>query len=83
MSGLFPKLPAVPSADAAASVCEWVMPRYAEPERQYFRACVALPPGRPDYLAVSTEVCDEGRERTVAAVYGQRVWLIHYSLERG
>ncbi|GIZ52746.1 hypothetical protein NCCP691_27600 [Noviherbaspirillum aridicola] len=76
-------MPVIPALDVATTVCEWVMPKTVLPQRHYARTCTALPPGRPDCLSVSIEHGDEGTERSVAALYGERACLIHYSIERG
>lgn len=79
MSAIFPNPPLFPSANSdARPVCEWVMPAHL-PERDCVRACRALPPGMPDCVEVQVIRTDEGIERSVAAVYGARAYLVHYA----
>ena len=78
---LFPDAPGFsPSLNDAEPARAWVMPATL-PRRGYTRACVALPPGMPDCLEVSVVRSIEGTERTTAAVYGARVYLIHYEFK--
>jgi hypothetical protein len=45
-----------------------------------FRLCKALPRGMPDMLEVSVIRHDHGVERSTAAYYGGRVYLIHIGM---
>ncbi|HYD94955.1 MAG TPA: hypothetical protein VEC01_06490 [Noviherbaspirillum sp.] len=79
MSAIFPKTPTLSSAETdAAPVCEWVMPVDLL-RRVYAKTCAALPPGMPDCLEVSVTHFRDGTERCTAAIYGERVYLVHYA----
>lgn len=79
MSGILPISPHffTPETDDSP-VCEWVMPAVI-PRQQYARTCSALPPGMPSCLEVCVTHTEEGMERTTAAIYGTRAYLIHYA----
>lgn len=81
MSAIIPVTPHffTPEKDARP-VCEWVMPAVI-PKRDYARACTALPPGMPTCLQVCVTHTEDGAERTTVAVYGTRVYLIHYEFK--
>lgn len=82
MPGLFPKPPVIPAASQnVVPACEWVMPAAARLQRQHFSLYNALPAGQPDYLDVSINYAPEGTERTTAAVYGNKAYLIHYEFK--
>lgn len=79
MPALFPKSPFVPAATQhLAPASEWVMPANARLRREHFSLYNVLPAGTPDYLDVSVIHASEGTERTTAAVYGNKTYLIHY-----
>lgn len=81
MSGIFPNPPLFPSAGRdARPVCEWVIPARI-PERDYARTRKALPPGMPDCVEVQIIRSEEGTERSVAAIYGARAYLVHYEFK--
>lgn len=65
----------------ARPVCEWVVPALI-PERDYARTRRALPSGMPDCLEVHVLRSDDGIERSTAAIYGARAYLIHYECKR-
>jgi hypothetical protein len=78
MSGIIPNRSHCSTLDTdARPVCEWVMP-VVIPKKNYARTCKALPSGMPTCLEVCVIHSEEGTERTTTAVYGRRVYLIHY-----
>lgn len=82
MAGIFPNAPHFPSADTGASPArEWVIPAFL-PVRNYARKLCVLPPGMPDCLEVHIVQTEEGIERTTAAVYGKRAYVVHYEIRR-
>lgn len=82
MPGLLPKSPFIPAASQnVVPACEWVMPATERSRREHFSLYNALPPGKPDYLDVSVIYAREGTERTTAAVYGNKAYLIHYEFK--
>ena len=82
MPGLLPKSPVIPAAGQhVMPACEWVMPATARSRREHFSLYNALPAGKPDYLDVAVSHAPEGTERTTAAVYGSKVYLIHYEFK--
>ena len=81
MSEIIPAAPYYSSTRRdARPACEWVMP-VAIARRDYARTRKALPHGMPDCLEVSVVHSEEGIERCTAAIYGARVYLIHYHFE--
>lgn len=81
MSGIFPNTPVNVSAGTdSRPASAWVMPAFI-PKRGYARTCTALPPGMPDCLEVNVIRSEEGTERTTAAIYGARAYLIHYEFK--
>lgn len=81
MSAIFPNTPLLPSSSRdARPVCEWVIPALI-PERDYARTRRALPSGMPDCLEVHVVRSEEGIERSTAAIYGTRAFLIHYEFK--
>lgn len=79
MPGLFPKSPIIPAANRhVVPACEWVMPAQNRLRRSHFDLYNALPAGKPDCLEVHVVHAREGTERSTAAVYGNRSYLIHY-----
>ena len=82
MPGMLPRAPLFPSImTQAAPACELVLPVPAPRRADYFRLCKALPAGMPDYLEVSITHSELGTERSTAAFYGGRAYLIHLTLE--
>lgn len=82
MPALFPKPPFIPAANQhLVPACEWVMPAKARSRREHFSLYRILPQGKPDYLDVSISYASEGTERTTAAVYGNKAYLIHYEFK--
>jgi len=76
MPGMLPRAPLFPSAATqAVPACELPVP--APRRADYLRLCKALPPGMPDYLEVSIIHSERGTERSTAAFYGGRAYLIH------
>jgi hypothetical protein len=65
----------------AVPVCELVLPVPAPRRAGYFSLCKALPAGMPDYLEVCITHSELGTERSTAAFYGGRAYLIHLALE--
>ncbi|SNT17986.1 hypothetical protein SAMN06265795_11617 [Noviherbaspirillum humi] len=57
---------------------EWVMPAPQLARRDYCRTFKRLPPGMPDCLEVSVAHSPEGTERSTAAIYDRKAYLIHY-----
>ena len=81
MSGLKPAAPSFPSSGTpCVTVCEFVQPRKSPGSADLFRLCKALPPGMPDKLEVSVIRSQEGIERSTAAYYGGRAYLIHIAM---
>ncbi|MDB5757958.1 MAG: hypothetical protein JWM30_1247 [Burkholderia sp.] len=81
MSGIKPGVPSFPSsATHSVTVCEFVQPRKAPGHADLFRLCRALPPGMPDKLEVSVIRHNDGVERSTAAYYGGRAYLIHIAM---
>jgi hypothetical protein len=62
------------------TVCERVQPRATPRHADLFRLCKALPPGMPDKLEVSVIRYDHGVERSTAAYYDGRAYLIHIAM---
>ncbi len=82
MSALFPDTPFIPTpSQLAVPAREQVIPSHASRRRDYFRTCTALPPGMPDYLSIDIAHTREGTERSTAAIYGGRAYLIHYEFK--
>jgi len=82
MPGMLPRAPLFPSAvTQSAPACELVLPASAPRHAGYFKLCKALPPGMPDYLEVSITHSELGSERSTAAFYGGRAYLIHLAFE--
>jgi hypothetical protein len=65
----------------AAPARELALPAPAPRHADYFRLCKALPAGMPDYLEVSITHSALGTERSTAAFYSGRAYLIHLALE--
>lgn len=83
MQNLFPTAPNLPAAlNRAVPVREWVMPAKDLSRRHGVGFCTRLPPGMPDCLQVETFVGTDAVERSTAAVYGNRSYLIHYEFKR-
>ena len=82
MPGIVPGTPFLPlSGNRSLTVCEFVQPT---PRRaELFKLCKALPPGMPDKLEVSVIRHDHGVERSTAAYYGGRAYLIHIAMKPG
>ena len=81
MSGIKPGAPSFPSSGTpSVAVCECVQPRKAPGYANLFRLCKALPPGMPDRLEVSVIRSREGVERSTAAYYDGRAYLIHIAM---
>ena len=82
MFDLIPRTPVIPvSRQDTLPVCEWVVPARAMRRRDHFSTYKILPPGKPDYLYVSTEHDEEGTGRCTAAVYGGRAYVIHFEFK--
>lgn len=56
---------------------EWVMPA-PRLWGHHFSIFKRLPAGMPEYLHVDIKHSPEGTERSVAAIYSGRAYLIHY-----
>jgi hypothetical protein len=81
MSGIAPGTPAFPSSGSrTVAVCELVQPRATPRRAEIFRLCTALPRGMPDKLEVSVIRHDYGVERSTAAYYDGRAYLIHIAM---
>jgi hypothetical protein len=81
MSGIMPGTPAFPSSGSrSVAVCEVIQPRATPRRAELFRLCKALPPGMPDKLEVSVIRHDYGVERSTAAYYDGRAYLIHIAM---
>lgn len=81
MSGIVPGTPSFPSSGTRpAAVCELVQPESTPRRAQVFRLCKALPRGMPDKLEVSVIHHDYGIERSTAAYYNGRAYLIHIAM---
>ena len=77
MRELFPEPPGLSSArQRPVAVTEWVMPG-GSTLRRWVGLHPALPRAMPDCLEVNLIHREEGSERSVAAVYGNRSYLIH------
>jgi len=81
MSGIVPARPAFPSSGSrCVAVCELVQPKSAQRRAEIFRLCRALPRGMPDKLEVSVIRHDYGVERSIAAYYDGRAYLVHMAM---
>jgi hypothetical protein len=81
MSGIVPGRPSLPtSGSASPTVCELVLPRSTPWRAELFKLCKALPRGMPDKLEVSLIRYDHGVERSTAAYYDGRAYLIHIAM---
>lgn len=80
MSVIFPEAPFIPAArQGTIPVCEWVVPAAVRQRRRYLEPSAELPPGMPDRLLVDTRYSRSGIERSTAAFYRGRAYLIHYT----
>jgi hypothetical protein len=81
MSGIVPGRPAfIASATRSVTVSELVQVRATPGRADLFKLCKALPRGMPDKLEVSLIRYDHGVERSTAAYYGGRAYLIHIAM---
>ena len=81
MSGIVPGRPSLPaSGTRSLTVCELVLPRSTPRRAEIFKLCKALPRGMPDKLEVSLVRHDHGVERSTAAYYDGRAYLIHIAM---
>lgn len=81
MSGIVPGAPSFPlSRTRSVAVCELVQPESTPRRAVVFSLCKALPRGMPDKLEVSIIRYDYGVERSTAAYYDGRAYLIHIAL---
>jgi hypothetical protein len=81
MSAIVPGAPSFPfPGTRSVTVCELVQPRKALRRADLFSLCKALPRGMPDKLEVSVIRHDYGVERSTAAYYGGRAYLIHIAI---
>ena len=84
MSGIVLRTPGFPSTGTrATTVCALVLPVPTPGRADYFRLCKVLPRGMPDKLEVSVIRYDHGVERSTAAYYGGRAYLIHIAMTPG
>lgn len=81
MSGIVPRSPVFPSpGNRDASVCEVIQSSVSPRRADIFRLCTALPRGMPDKLEVCVIRHDYGVERSIAAYYSGRAYLIHIAM---
>jgi hypothetical protein len=81
MSGIVPGRPAfIASATRSVTVSELVQVRATPRHADLFKLCKALPRGMPDKLEVSVIRYDHGVERSTAAYYDGRAYLIHIAM---
>lgn len=81
MSGIVPATPGFPSSGTRAPmVCAIVQPRPMRRRADLYALCKALPSGVPDKLEVSIVRYEYGEERSTAAYYGGRAYLIHIAM---
>lgn len=81
MSGIVPGAPSFPSPGTPSfTVCELVQVRSTPRRASVFKLCKALPGGMPDKLEVSVIHFDHGVERSTAAYYDGRAYLIHIAI---
>ena len=71
------------SGTRSATACALVQPAPTPRRADLFRLCKALPRGVPDKLEVSLIRTDQGVERSTAAYYGGRAYLIHIAMTPG
>jgi hypothetical protein len=81
MSGIVPGAPSFPSPGTpSVAVCELVQVRSTPRRADVFKLCKTLPRGMPDKLEVCIIHYDHGVERSTAAYYGGRAYLIHIAM---
>lgn len=83
MSGIVPHTPGFPSTGARAAIVCTITSPVPTPGRGYLNLCKALPRGMPDKLEVSIIRYGHGVERSTAAYYGGRAYLIHITMAPG
>ncbi|MDQ9169469.1 hypothetical protein Q8A64_03480 [Oxalobacteraceae bacterium R-40] len=80
MQKLFPTIPSLlETRQVKLPSHEWVAP--ALPRKNHSGVYRKLPAGTPDCLCVNIIHFTEGVERCTAAVYGERVYVIHYEFK--